>query len=349
VGPASLVVVANTSSPAAGCAAGTPCGLLPAGVIVQVAGGVATGGNVVLTSKLAPVTGPSSGAGAFGYVMNFQGVGIGGYTITATAAGAPTVTAVSATQTGLWTMSGLAANTTYTFTLNGPGVVDSNVRPAQSVTARTAAAGRWVDPSFVITAPGVGPLPLPGLGGRVVLALQNDGAGPSLSWTLPASGTPSYLVARLSARGVTVLPTSGIPLPSTTTNFADSSTPGVPVQCYTVLLVDGSPPALQGNSDVLCTSAGVRSASGAPEGFTIRLSTASTVSLIWAPPQTGGLDGYRLVPLGGMPLDLASSVLSQDQSISGPACFALLAMAHGAAIGNTELLCAVPGLANPPQ
>jgi hypothetical protein len=201
VGPARIVVINNTpANCVAGGGPGTACGFLPAFVSVNVVAAAVTGQDLTLANKFAPALAPPAGtAGAFGYVVNDAGQGVGGMIITATGpAGAaipPPVT--TSPQTGLWIMTGLTPATAYTFTLSGPGVSPANVRtgPVAVSTAAIIAAGAtplsvprttggplsFIDPNWVIVGQGPQSITLPIVGSAVirgqVLGCQDPLAG----------------------------------------------------------------------------------------------------------------------------------------------------------------------------
>lgn len=81
----------------------------------------------------------------------------------------------------------------------------------------------------------------------------------------------------------------------------------------------------------------------APGDFTIRLNQSFVASFTWTAPS--GQDGYLLAPLGGAPVAVAGTATSTTYTLSGPTCFALIATSGGTAIGITDVLCGIPGVA----
>lgn len=156
---------------------------------------------------------PTAGAGAFGHVVNTLGQGIGGITITATAAdgrvlrtavcpsppsdGAATgPVAGTCVRTGLWIINGLPPETTITFTISGPGLAVANVRPSLSIVRTTTAVGTWVDASWVVMQTGrSGFIPLPALGSTLIRGTVVDSQGS------PVTGPGAFVVLYASLPG----------------------------------------------------------------------------------------------------------------------------------------------------
>jgi len=224
VGANALAVFNNCPPPPSGAALpttpgapGSICGTLPNTVTVSVQAGQVVGQDVTLQNKFAPAAGIALGAsaGAFGYVVNGLGQGVGGVIITASGGGltAPVVafcpsptTGIpnvqgnppgTCTQTGLWVMPGLPANANITFTITGAQIQAQNVRPALTITQRTTANGTWIDPSWIIVAPGPvpGAIPLPVVGSGILRGTVLDSQGQ------PFTGAGAFAVLyRLSTR-----------------------------------------------------------------------------------------------------------------------------------------------------
>jgi hypothetical protein len=145
------------------------------------------GKDVTLQDKTSPSAEVTSttGSNAFGYVVDSNGNGVGGITVTAslTAGGAsiatgfcPTTPATQATcANGLWAINlpgTVAAGTVVFFTIAGPNVTAATVRSVATGTANgatgvnpaapltvaraVAGAGTWVDPSWILTRVTVG-------------------------------------------------------------------------------------------------------------------------------------------------------------------------------------------------
>ncbi len=201
-------------------------------------------------------------------------------------------------------------------------------------------------PFIAETLPGAGsPTPTPtsvgggSIGGRG-LAIQPASGGVQLNWQ---SGTvqTGYLVVRLGGTAPAVLPTTG-PLPANATSFFDSA-PSPGFNCYIVVALGGITGGGIGTSDLLCAVPGTRSAVGSPQGFTLRLNQSSVASLSWTGPLGGGFNGYLLAPLGGTPVPLAGSATSATVALSGPTCYVLFATASGTPVGNSDIVCGIPG------
>jgi hypothetical protein len=213
-------------------APGSICGMLPNTVTVSVAAGTVVGQDITLQNKFAPAAGvcapltgggapaagtgsscgvvvpaQTTGANAFGYVVNGLGQGVGGIIITATTpAGAPILSPSgqpiigvcpspsttnpltpgisspqpgSCTQTGLWVMTGLPAGTAVVFTITGAAINPQNVRPAIAQTRTTGAVGTWIDPNWIIVqaAPAPGFIPLPVVGSAIIRGTVTDAQG----------------------------------------------------------------------------------------------------------------------------------------------------------------------------
>jgi hypothetical protein len=175
-----------------------------------------------------------------------------------------------------------------------------------------------------------------------------------LNWTGGGAQT-GYWVARLGlTTGSSAVVPAGAALPAVATSYTDAATSAEPMYCHAVIPVaqlDSTTSAL-GISDLLCSLTGLRSATGAPSNFTIRLNQSSTASLTWARPSVAGLSAYQLlaVPFDGSPVrqrTLAASATSVTDDTGGIAtCYVLLAMAGSALAGNSDAVCGVPGTAD---
>jgi hypothetical protein len=144
---------------------------------------------------------------------------------------------------------------------------------------------------------------------------------------------------------VSVLPAPSLPLPAVATSYTDPSPPNGSLSCYFLFPIT---PSGVGRSDGLCILPGLRTASGAPGRFAIELRQSPIARLSWTPP--GGQDAYVLVvvPLaGGAPstqvLPGTAVETSHDTGVS-PTCYLLVAIGGGQPFGNTDFLCALPGL-----
>jgi hypothetical protein len=174
-------------------------------------------------------------------------------------------------------------------------------------------------------------------------------AGPAtMSW-VDGTAETGYLVLRWAPGGSTiVLPPGGTPLPATTSSYSDPAPPADPA-CYATLPFEGS--RALAISDLLCLVPNSASPTGAPGAFTLRLDESRTASLTWTSP--GVQEGYVLVAFradGGAPptlIPLAIGATSRTHETGGaPTCYTLFAMAGGAARGNSDILCAIPDIAD---
>jgi hypothetical protein len=198
VGPAIITVVNNTPAncgiaPVTSVGPGAVCGFLPATVTVNVAAATVTGQDITLQNKFAPAPPAPAGAGAFGYVVNDQGQGVGGITITAGG-----LSATTATQTGLWVLTGLPAATNVNFVISGPGLSATNVRPGLTITRTTGPVGTWIDPSWIIVnSPGPLGVTLPITGSAIIRGQVTDSQG------APFTGTGGFVILfRLGVRDI---------------------------------------------------------------------------------------------------------------------------------------------------
>jgi hypothetical protein len=215
--------------------------------------------------------------------------------------------------------SALAAGTA---TPPAPGATPTPTRSAAPATPRATLSP---------TAP-------PAMGGRG-FTLQSRPV--VMTWTGGGSQT-AYVVARLTSSGVEILPSTG-PLAPSATAFIDTSPSASPV-CYALLPVAGAPPAPIGSSDLLCLLPNTASARGSPQSFTIRLDQSNTATFNWIAP--GGQTGYVLVPIGGSPTVLPSGATTTTHLMAGSTCYTLVAINTQGIQGNTDVLCAIPGVAS---
>ena len=175
-----------------------------------------------------------------------------------------------------------------------------------------------------------------GIGGTVVQSFWSPGIAQS-----------GYLIARLSASGNALLPPSGAPLSPGATIYVDLSPTSDPLSCYTLLVLQGNPPALIGNSDVLCTFAGV-GAGLMPSNPTLQLNESTVATVSWAASSFAPDASYLVLALGDAglrPISVPQGVTFITDDTGGVAtCYAVLTLVDGVASGNTDLLCGIPGL-----
>lgn len=153
-----------------------------------------------------------------------------------------------------------------------------------------------------------------------------------LTWSAAAAQS-RHTLFRIAANGLAMLP-----VPPRAATYTDNPPAGM--SCYAL-----APSAADlAASDFLCAVANARSGS-APQDFTLRLQPPDTASLNWTGP--GGQTDYALWVLSGAGLrsvSMQGSETSSSVATGGQAtCFILVANASGAAIGNTDILCGIPG------
>ena len=144
-----------------------------------------------------------------------------------------------------------------------------------------------------------------------------------------------------------VLPPGG-PLPGNATSYFDTSVAATTLYCYFVTPLSATG-AASAASDTECAMTGVKNGAVVPADFSLSLGQSATTTLGWKPP-VGGADNFLLIvlPLGGgasssVALNGVTRGISREEATTGPTCY-VLAGIKGAAVGNTDLLCSVPGL-----
>jgi photosystem II stability/assembly factor-like uncharacterized protein len=160
-----------------------------------------------------------------------------------------------------------------------------------------------------------------------------------------------YLVYRTDeTTGVpTILPPGG-PLMADATNYTDPGplTSG-DVYCYVLLAMSGS--TVIGNSDQLCLIWDSRTATGTPRRFSVQLNQSTRATLTWLPPSEGTQDAYTLyiVPLDGSAPRFQSlpgtATSAMDNTTNIPTCYVLFPSAAGIDLGQSDVLCGIPGQA----
>jgi hypothetical protein len=180
------------------------------------------------------------------------------------------------------------------------------------------------------------------LGGRG-FAAGGSAAGVQMVWTTGTAQT-GYLVARYVGSTPTILSGPSGPLPATATQYVDTSAPAGVFACYVLYPLSGG--AVAGQSDALCHSRAA-SATGAPGSTMVQLNQGTMATVTWSAP--GGQTGYLLwrIPLNGTPQSgtwlPAVATRAMDETGGNPTCYAVLAMAGSTAIGNSDIVCAIPG------
>lgn len=180
------------------------------------------------------------------------------------------------------------------------------------------------------------------------LSVQATTAGTTtLAW-IGGTVQTGYDVLRLNGADLTILPTAG-PLSATATAYTDTVPPTDQLDCYTVAPLNGA--TALGMSDLDCRLSWFQSAVGAPGNFSVGLNQSMIATLAWTAP--GGQTAYvlgRLTPnVAGatwQTATLAGGATSATVSIGAQVtCFVLLAESGQTILGNTDILCGMPGLA----
>ena len=185
--------------------------------------------------------------------------------------------------------------------------------------------------------------PVPTVGGRG-LGIRRDPGASVLTW---ARGTQQsgYLVVRGSVPEDPFVPPT---LPGSAVTFSDASATTAALYCYLLIPLDQA--TALGLSDTLCVLPNTRSGATVPPEFTLRLNQSMTASFSWS--NAPGADGFVLValPLNGAPAYFkplgANAVTTTDPTGGVPTCYLLVASSGSAPMGNTDILCAVPGVSN---
>jgi V8-like Glu-specific endopeptidase len=229
------------------------------------------------------------------------------------------------------------------------GQLESNGADTRSTLAGPFAAetlpGGGSPPTPTATPPaGASPTATTGAGGAIGgrgLSIQPSAGGVLLSWQDGTVET-GYLFARFTGPSMVVLPPGG-PLPANTTSYLDNSPPPG-LSCYFGAALGGVTGGALGITDMLCDVPNVRSAFGAPQNLRIQLNQSSLATLSWTAPPGLLYDGYMLVPLGGSPQLLPAGTTSHPWLLPGPTCFVLFATRFGAPVGNSDIVCGIPGV-----
>ena len=144
-------------------------------------------------------------------------------------------------------------------------------------------------------------------------------------------------------------------LVATVNSFSDLAPLVDRYDCYILVPVGGSPPTFEqvlGISDFLCVYPGSRSAVSSPGSLSVRLNQTSTARLSWTAP--GGQTSYLLVAVtfDGAParfVTVGGAETSLVDDTGGLAtCYALLVYAGADTIGNSDIVCAAPGITTLP-
>jgi photosystem II stability/assembly factor-like uncharacterized protein len=168
-----------------------------------------------------------------------------------------------------------------------------------------------------------------------------------LSWSAGTEQTGYHLLRfDASSVGLAELPPGGSPLPAPVQSYQDTDSLTDTLYCYALVPVNGA--TTLGTSDPLCLSPHVHSATGAPPTLTVRLDQTSTASLNWTAP--GGQDGYVLLVFAAdgtrrAQFLSATAVATTDATGGQPTCYVLLPTSGVSVLGNSDIECALPGVA----
>ena len=175
--------------------------------------------------------------------------------------------------------------------------------------------------------------------------LGSEVSGVTTSWR-EGSGQIGYNLYVLSERGLSILP-QGRMLDRISAVYTTESTVE-PRACY-MLVAQGIDGPL-GNSDILCAIRYFRSAIGAPRDFTISLNQSNIATLQWSAPSEGGQDGYLILPIGKDLIVLPGNATAVTFDTRGQlTCSIAGSFRNQELIGNTDILCALPGYSNIPD
>ncbi len=216
---------------------------------------------------------------------------------------------------------------------------DTRVTPSGPFIPETLPGATSATPTPTVSVPTQTPGGTGTIGGRG-LALQSTSGGVQLTWQDGTIET-GYLVLRLAGPSVGVLPSTG-PLPGDATSFLDSTAPPG-IVCYIVVALGGVSGGALGASDLLCAAPNTHSATGAPQSLTMRLNQSNIASLSWGAPLGGGANGFLLFPLGSSGIPFPNTTTSTSLALSSPTCYVLFATVSGIPVGNSDIVCGIPG------
>lgn len=195
------------------------------------------------------------------------------------------------------------------------------------------------------TRPCVGTAPPP-IGGRG-FGLGGAPAGEEMTWTT-GTAQVAYAVIRFAGGTATLLPAPGDFLPASTTEFVDGATTAGQFTCYALLPLDTG--SVIGQSDVLCMVPGSASATNAPANTRVRLEQGTLATLTWSAPAAQLGIVLWILRLDGSPPELlpvsAGAVRVMHETSGIPTCYLVLTTASGPVAGNSDVLCAIPGLSD---
>lgn len=255
-------------------------------------------------------------------------------TVQSTATSIPTTTTPTATPVATDATVGPTASATQLAHLGGTATA-----PATPVLATASPTGPTVATPSATSTVGVSDL-----GGR---GFTLRAGLPEMSWR-PGTSPGGYRLLRTSEPGgIVLLPADGVSVSASATIVVDLSPPPVGASCYALVVMGLTEPL--GLSDLLCRVPGVASGASPPTGLRVSLDESTRATLTWE--ASGQPDGYRLMilPAGASASSSLVEIPGRASSTShdtggAPTCYVLVALAQGASLGNTNALCAVPGV-----
>lgn len=183
------------------------------------------------------------------------------------------------------------------------------------------------------------------VGGQNLVLTDTSAATTQLTWT-GGGEAAGFDVLRISNAGSTLL--NGGPLPATTTAIADTPPASDQYDCYVVVALSSS--AVLGNSDVLCRLPHIQSGPVVPSEYSIGLAQTQNAMLTWGLPV--GQTGFALASLTPEAPGATWQVYTFPGNTTGVdfydlngqmTCYLLVAQSGTTPIGNTDVLCALPG------
>lgn len=230
--------------------------------------------------------------------------------------------------------------------INAGGSAAAGCQPTDERGVARPQAGACDIGAYEVVNPGV-------LGGKG-FRLQGTGGSATLSWQGGDAQT-GYLVLRAGSDGsLTTVPAAG-PLPASATGVTDTPPPTAQAYCYALLSLRAT--SILRLSDALCFYPNTASATFAPSNFTAWLNQPPLVGLTWTKitslpeSERDALLTVRDVP-GTQPIAQFVPPNVVDSTDGVPTCYLLidqLDLQTGQFVGNSDALCALPGIALPPD
>jgi hypothetical protein len=249
----------------------------------------------------------------------------------------PTVHTATSDQRGAFDTDLLSAGRSASITFRTAGTfsyfcaVHPDMRGTVTVVGAAATATPSVggSPTPRATAP-----PASTTGGREFTLRVGAGGLATLSWTTGTAQT-GYALLRIGAGGV-----APIPLGALAARHEDAAGSTEGFSCYLLVPLQGD--RVLGLSDLLCAIRRIASGN-APGDVAIRMEGPQLARLSWAGAQ--GADGYLVLPLPqGAPSVVGGGVTTAVYPVNSTTCFLLIATQRGGAVGNSDGVCAVPGV-----